>query len=144
MSQELLPSLGQPVFIAHRLPLQEPMECRNNARRAEIRPNPRAGALVHVFRQQMRRVVRIGFFQELADDGAFEQGFVLVLECWYQTAGVEVDERFWLVVGVDFDVLVRDFLLFQDGPGSLHEGAARAAVSLGLENRCVDNICVDR
>ena len=80
-------------------------------------------------------MVWIGFFHELADDCAFEKGFVLVLERWYQTAGVEINERFWLVVGVHFDVLVGDFLLFQDGPGSLDEGAARVAVRLGLENR---------
>ena len=29
-----------------------------------------------------------------------------------------------LVVGVYFDVLVGDFLLFEDGPGALDEGAA--------------------
>ena len=87
------------------------METRDNARSAEIRPYPRSGALVDVFGQEMRCVVRVGFFEKLADDGRLEKGLVVVLECWYKAAWVEVEERFWFVVGVYFDVLVGDFLL---------------------------------
>lgn len=57
-------------------------------------------------------MVWVGFFEELADDCALVEGFVVVLQSGYQAAWVEVEERSGLVVRVDFDVLVGDFLFF--------------------------------
>ena len=69
-------------------------------------------------------MIRVSFFQELAYDGTFEQGLVIVLERWYQTAWIEIEQRLGLVVWVDLNVLVGDSLFFQYGPGALYEGAA--------------------
>lgn len=44
----------------------------------------------------------------------------------HQTPGVQSQELGRFVVGVDFDVLVRDFLLFEDEPDALHERAEPA------------------
>ena len=77
----------------------------------------------------MRRVVWICFFEKLADYGGLEERLSVVFECWDQTARVEVEERFGFVVRVDFDVLVWDFLFFENGPGSLDEGTADRSVS---------------
>ena len=63
-------------------------------------------------------------FEEFADHRAFVEGFVVVLQGGDEAAGVEGEEGLGLVVGVDFNVLVGDFLLFEDGPGALDEGAA--------------------
>ena len=46
----------------------------------------------------MGMVVRVSFFEELADDGAFEKGFVRILEGGDEASGVEVDERLRFVV----------------------------------------------
>ena len=70
-------------------------------------------------------MVRVSFFQELADNRRFEERFVIILKCRHKTTRVEVDQGLGLVVWVHFDVLVGDLLFFQDGPGSLDEGAAR-------------------
>lgn len=63
-------------------------------------------------------------FEEFADDGAFVERFIVVLQGGDEAARVESEEGLGLVVGVDFDVLVGDFFLFEDGPGALDEGAA--------------------
>ena len=63
-------------------------------------------------------------FEEFADHRAFVEGFVVVLQGGDEAAGVEGEEGLGLVVGVDFNVLVGDFLLFEDGPGALDERAA--------------------
>jgi hypothetical protein len=75
-------------------------------------------------------VVWVSVFEELADDGALVERFGVVLERWDQTARVESQERSGFVVGVYFDVLVGDFLFFEDGPGALDEGAAVGEVSV--------------
>lgn len=100
------------------------MPGRNNPARAEVCPDAGAGFLIGVGRQQTRAVVWVSVFEELADDGALVERFGVVLERRDQAAGVEGEKRGGLVVGVDFDVLVGDFLLFEDGPGALDEGAA--------------------
>lgn len=69
-------------------------------------------------------MVRVGFLEELADDGRLEERFVVVLQRRDQAAGVECQEGLRLVVRVHFDILIGNLLLFQDCPGSLHEGAA--------------------
>ena len=69
-------------------------------------------------------MIRESIFEEFADHCAFVQRFVVVLQGGDEAAGVEGEEGLGLVVGVDFDVLVGDFLLFEDGPGALDEGAA--------------------
>jgi len=69
-------------------------------------------------------VVRESVFEEFADHCAFVQGFIGVCQGGDEAAGVESEEGLGLVVGVYFDVLIGDFLLFEDGPGALDEGAA--------------------
>lgn len=69
-------------------------------------------------------MIRISVFEELADDGAFVKRFGVVFERRDQTAWVQGQQRGWLVVRVDLDVLVRNLLFFQDRPGALDEGAA--------------------
>jgi hypothetical protein len=69
-------------------------------------------------------VVGKGVFEELADYCAFVERFGSVFERGDEAAGVEGEEGLGFVVGVYFDVLVGDFLFFEDGPGALDEGAA--------------------
>lgn len=59
-------------------------------------------------------MIRVGFFEEFTDYRRFEEGFVVVLESWDESAWVKFEERFWFVVWVHFDVLVGYFLFFQD------------------------------
>lgn len=40
-----------------------------------------------------------------------------------ETAGVDVEEGLWFLVGVDFDVLVGDLLVLEGYPDALDEGA---------------------
>lgn len=87
--KELPMHFRKSLSITSRLKLQKPMPRRNNPGRAEIRPNPGARSLVRVRREKARSVVRIGFFEELADDGAFVEGFVVCLESWDEAARVE-------------------------------------------------------
>jgi len=107
------------------------MKSGNDPARAEIRPDPRSRFEIRILRQQSRTVVRVGVFQKLADDCAFVERFVVVLECWHQAARVEFQEGVGFVVRVHFNVLVGNFLLFQDGPGALNEGAACGMVRVG-------------
>jgi hypothetical protein len=72
----------------------------------------------------MRRVIWIGLLQELADDGAFEQRLVVVLQSRDQSSGIEREERVRFVVWVHFNVLVWYLLFLQDCPGTLYERAA--------------------
>ena len=81
-------------------------------------------------------MVRVGVFEILADYCALEEGSVVwAAEGGDEAARVEGEEGGGFVVGVDFDVLVRDFLFFEDGPGPLDEGAAGEEVGeLGIED----------
>lgn len=103
------------------------MKCRDDAARGEVRPDPHAGAVVRVLGEEVRRVLREGLLEELADDGRFEERFVVVAERGDQAAGVEGEEGGGFVVGVDFFVAVGDALFFEHGPGALDEGAAGRA-----------------
>lgn len=78
----------------------------------------------------MRRMIRIRFFQEFAQHCAFIERLILVLQGRYEAARVEVEEGLGFVVWVYFDVLVGDFLFFEDDPGALDEGAEPAGVEL--------------
>ena len=72
------------------LPLQKAMEAWNDAARNEVRPYARAGSIIRVPRQEVRRVVGVCVFEELAEDGRFVERLFVVLKCWYEAAGVEL------------------------------------------------------
>lgn len=129
--EELSAHFGKTFSITRGLKLQKPVPRGDDSRGAEVRPNASARALVGVGGEKARCVLRIGVFEELADDGALVEGFVVVLQGGHQAARVEGEERGGLVVWVHFDVLVGDLLLFQDGPGALHEGAAGGGLVVG-------------
>jgi hypothetical protein len=44
-----------------------------------------------------------GFFKKFADDSTFVERLVIILECRNQTAWVELQQRFWLVIWVHLD-----------------------------------------
>jgi hypothetical protein len=46
-----------------------------------------------------------------------------VAESWHETAGVNVEKGLGLLVGIDFDVLVRDLFVFERDPDALDEWA---------------------
>lgn len=69
-------------------------------------------------------MIRKRIFEKFRYDCTFVEWFVVVLESGDQTSGVQREEGSGFVVGVDFDVLVRDLFLFEEGPDSLDEGAA--------------------
>jgi hypothetical protein len=56
------------------------MPRRNDTAGAEVRPDTRARSLIRIRRQQARAVVWVCVFEEFADDGAFVEGFGVVLE----------------------------------------------------------------
>lgn len=68
--------------------LQEAVEARNDPARGVVCPNPRPGPVIRIFGQQMRRVMREGFFKELAEHRALVQRLSLVLKCGHETAWV--------------------------------------------------------
>lgn len=76
MLQELLPQLIDLLLIA--LTLQEPMVSRDDPAGAVIGPDPGAGLLVWIGREEVRFVVWVGFFEEFAYYGGFVEGFVIV------------------------------------------------------------------
>ena len=90
MAQKLLSHFLEALGIGHWLELQESMESRNDSRRAVISPNASASTLVWVIRQQFGPMVWEGFFEEFANDGAFVERLVVILECRNQTAWVEL------------------------------------------------------
>lgn len=49
----------------------------------------------------------------------------------YETARVDIEEGLGLLVGIDFDVLVRDLLVFEGDPDALDEGTG-SGVSSGV------------
>lgn len=61
---------------------------------------------VRIFWQKMRRMIRVGILQEFADDSAFVQWLVVVLQSWDQATRIEVEKGARFVVGVHFDVLI--------------------------------------
>lgn len=75
-------------------------------------------------------MIRKRIFEKFRYDCTFVEWFVVVLESGDQTSGVQREEGSGFVVGVDFDVLVRDLFLFEEGPDSLDEGAEPARVEL--------------
>jgi len=52
----------------------------------------------------------------------------MVLQSRHETAGIEIQKGLRLVVGVYFDVLIRDLFLFQGDPDALDEGTEPAGV----------------
>ena len=50
--------------------------------------------------------------KEFAKHIAFVEWLVLELKCGDETSGVEIEERLRFLVGIDFDVLIGDVLLF--------------------------------
>lgn len=78
MPEELPSQRGQLVALV--LALQEAMISGYDARGAIVGPDTGPGAVIRVVREQVRLVVRVGVFEELADDGGFVEGFVLVGE----------------------------------------------------------------
>lgn len=66
------------------------MESRNNPRGAIVSPNASTSTLVWVLRQQFGSMIGEGFFKEFADDGAFVERLVVILECRNQTAWIEL------------------------------------------------------
>lgn len=104
----------------------------------KIDPDARTSFLVGVGRKEGFGG-RVGVFEELADDGAFIERFVIVFEGRDETSGVEFEEGFRLVVGVypgfvnegrcevgivtDLYVLERDLLFEEDEENSLNEWA---------------------
>ena len=76
------------------------MEGRDGAAGDEVGPDARACALVRVGGLQPRRVVRVRFFQELAQHGALVQRLVVVLQRRDEAARVQAQQRFGFVVGV--------------------------------------------
>lgn len=78
------------------------MEARNDTAGDKIRPYARPCSVIWIFGQEVRRVIWIRVFEELAQDGRFVERFAFVLECWDKTAGVESHEGVGLVVGIDY------------------------------------------
>jgi len=66
------------------------MESRNDSRRAVVGPDASASAFIWVVRQQFGSMVWEGFFEKLANNGAFVERFIVVLECRNQTTWVEL------------------------------------------------------
>lgn len=79
------------------------------------------------------------FLEELAKDCALVKRLALVLKRRDETARVEVEQRFRLVVRIDLDVLVLDALLFQGDPRALDERAEPARVQL---QRMFGRVCL--
>lgn len=109
-----------------RLPLQEAVEARDDARGDEVHPDAALGLEVRVEGLQPGAVVRVGFLEVLADDVRFVQGLRVRggrgadLEGGDEAAGVEAEERGGLVVRVHLDILVGDLLLLEGEPDALH------------------------
>jgi len=59
MTQELVAGLCQTFLVVHRLELQEAMEGRDDATRAEVGPDASPGTVIGIIGQQVWRVVRI-------------------------------------------------------------------------------------
>ena len=105
--------------------LQEAVEGRDDARRDVVDPDLHPRPLVTVGREEARRLRGLPV-QELADDVGFVErlGGAVGLgagEGRDQAARVEGEEGGFFVVRIDFDVLVRDPLLFEGEPGALDE-----------------------
>ena len=108
------------------LVLQEAVETGDYAAGYVVGPYACSGAIVGVFGEEVWCVVWEGFLEELAEYCAFVERLVLILECGYEAAWVQVEERLGLVVGVDFDVLVLNAFFFEGDPGALDEWAEPA------------------
>ena len=78
----------------------------------------------------MRRVLRKSVFEKLAEHSTLVQWLVLILQCRDKTARVEIQQRLWLMVGIDLDVLVRDALLLKRNPNALYKRTEPARVQL--------------
>lgn len=79
-----------------------------------VDPDPGLGSGIWVLGEEVRTMRGVCFFEELQDHGGFVEGLWMRV-CWtgerrYETAWVQGKQRLGLVVGVDFDVLVRDLL----------------------------------
>ena len=96
--------------------LQKAVEQGNDAGSHKINPNPRTGFLIGIRGQEGFRG-GIGVFKELADHGAFVEGFVFVFEGGNETTRVQGQEGSGFVVGVYFNVLEGDLLFEEDKPG---------------------------
>ena len=136
MPKHFLPGFVQTVRAGGRV-LQEAVEGRDDARRDVVDPDLHARPLVPVGRVEARGLRGLPV-QELADDVRFVEGLGGAVglgagEGRDQAARVEGQEGGFFVVRIDFDVLVRDLLLFEGEPGALDESRiARRHVSLGM------------
>ena len=79
----------------------------------KIGPDACTCSVIRFLGLEMWRVVRKCFLEEFAENCALVEGFVLVLERWDKTAGIQVEKRFRLVVGIDFNVLVLNAFFFK-------------------------------
>jgi hypothetical protein len=78
----------------------------------------------------MRCVLRKSVFEKLAEHSTLVQWLVLILQCRDKTARVEIQQRLWLMVGIDLDVLVLDVLLLKCDPDALYKGTEPTRVQL--------------
>ena len=118
------------------------MESRHNPRPAKVHLNPTPRPLVRILRQQPRPMTRVGLVQKLANHTTLVQRFPrpiiqLNFQSRHQASRIQSQQGSGLVVGVDFDVLVGDFLFFENGPDALHKGAEPAGIKLKRLGRLV-------
>lgn len=93
------------------------MECRDYPGGHIVDPDPCAGSLVGICGEESWLMVGIGLLEVFEDDGRFVEWLRASAvgragERWNEAARVQSEERLRFVVGVDFDVLVGDLLLF--------------------------------
>ena len=110
--------------------LKEAMERWDDATPNIVSPDPGPRSVVRILGKQVRRVLREGFFEEFTQNRAFIERLVLVLQSRNKTAGIEIEQRLWLMVRVYLNVLVRYTLFFESYPDSLDERAKPSRIEL--------------
>ena len=103
------------------LGLQELVEYRDHVAVDVVGPQTAGCASLWIGREKV--LARVQILEVLHDDGGFVSA-----PCWTmanggdETAGIDVQERLRLLVWVDLDVLVRNFLVFKRYPDALNKG----------------------
>lgn len=112
------------------LVLEEAVVGRNDATTHIICPDPCSRTLIGICRHQVRSVLWECFLEKLAKNSALIQRLSLVLQCGNKAARIEIKQRLWLVIRVDFNVLVLDAFFFERNPYTLNKGTKPARVEL--------------
>lgn len=103
---------------------------RDDAAAYIICPDPCSCTLIGIRRHQVRSVLRECFLEKLAKNSALIQRLPLVLQCRNKAARIEIKQRLWLVIWVDFNVLILDAFFLKGNPYTLDKGAKPARVEL--------------